>query len=120
MPADLLVADVVPVVNYCPFGCPMEALGANGYCKHLAGFTNDGNTYEPIEDQIGRHGEKTGHKLVNGQHRQPVQKTDQKINPTFQQRGNDGIIRTAKSWVSARVYRELVETEAELEEATRP
>lgn len=28
------------VLNFCPFGCPDEALDDHGYCDHLVGFTN--------------------------------------------------------------------------------
>lgn len=35
-------------VNACPFGCMTQHLDENGYCRHLIGFTNDGQFYEPM------------------------------------------------------------------------
>jgi hypothetical protein len=35
-------------VNACPFGCTPSHLDENGYCRHLVGFTNDGQFYEPM------------------------------------------------------------------------
>lgn len=43
------------VVNACPFGCQDNNLDANGYCKHLIGFTNpdDQKQYFPVVDRPG-------------------------------------------------------------------
>jgi|HubBroStandDraft_2_1064218.scaffolds.fasta_scaffold65285_2 hypothetical protein len=35
-------------VNACPFGCTMQQLDDNGYCRHLVGFTTDRKTMEPL------------------------------------------------------------------------
>lgn len=42
------------VVNACPFGCGVQQLDENGYCKHLVGFTNDQKSYEPMVRKGGR------------------------------------------------------------------
>ncbi len=41
-------------VNFCPFGCELEDLDDQGYCKHVAGFTNDGVEMEPLVTVNGR------------------------------------------------------------------
>lgn len=42
--------------NLCPFGCATDKLDANGYCKHLVGFSKDGKTMEPMvwDRKLGR------------------------------------------------------------------
>lgn len=44
------------LVNGCPFGCGHEDLDKRGYCRHLVGFTNDGEVLEPLvrtgEDEV--------------------------------------------------------------------
>lgn len=37
----------------CPFGCGPDAMTDTGYCRHLAGFTFDGDTFEVREDLNG-------------------------------------------------------------------
>ncbi len=43
-------------VNACPFGCTIEDLDDQGYCRHLVGFTIPGNRklYEPLVMKRGR------------------------------------------------------------------
>lgn len=36
------------LVNACPFDSNNAHLDANGYCRHLVGFSNDGKFYEPL------------------------------------------------------------------------
>lgn len=35
------------IVNFCPFGCSNDNLDELGFCGHLVGFYNGGQTYEP-------------------------------------------------------------------------
>ena len=37
------------VQNHCPFLCNIEKLDELGYCKHLMGFTTNGQTFEPLK-----------------------------------------------------------------------
>ncbi len=43
-------------VNACPFGCTVEEIDDQGYCRHLVGFTVPGNDklYEPLIVKRGR------------------------------------------------------------------
>lgn len=57
------------VVNFCPFGCEDHQLDENGWCAHLIGFYNGGNTYEP---RIRRKSDKRI--IVSGKARLPMEK----------------------------------------------
>ena len=102
--------------NHCPFSCADHDLDEYGYCPHLIGFTNDGKRYEAIspllrgEDAEGKPID-TGYKTVKcgkrGAERKLVQKSDKLVNPEFQQMDENGMMHTAKKWVSARVYRKV-------------
>ena len=112
--------------NHCPKGCSLADLDENGHCDHLAGFTNDGKTYEPLvktdrstRTKEGRHGFLASEKTVDGALAQPIRKGDVLVNPE-RQVPHEGVIVTTKAWVSARVYRDVEPTDEELEQATRP
>ena len=56
------------VVNCCKkrgFGCEDHELDANGYCRHLVGWTckEDDNRYVPYVDRIGKDGKVRGREL---------------------------------------------------------
>lgn len=87
--------------NHCPYGCGLDQLDDMGYCRHLAGFTNDRKTFEPVEKLIDRFGRNTGRYMVNGKKRQKVLDSDMLVNPIK----TDSTGRRWLSWVSARVYR---------------
>jgi len=97
---------------HCPFGCTKDDADEYGYCPHLVGFTNDGKTYEPIEQQYSRFGEVTG-RFVNGGKKganaKKILGTDVLVNPEKIVKDREGA-HVSKSWVSARVYRRNVET----------
>lgn len=103
--------------NHCPFGCSLEELEENGYCRHLVGFTNDKKVFEPlvpimVPDHNGKPA-KSGRYKVMGKHgaedrRQAVARSDRLVNPTFQQL-DGGVYHTAFKWLSWRVYREMPE-----------
>lgn len=57
------------VANFCPFGCEDHELDENGWCGHLVGFYNGGNTYEP---RIRRKADRRI--IVSGKARLPMQK----------------------------------------------
>lgn len=83
-------------VNACPYGCDMEDIDDNGYCKHLVGFTNDGKGMEPmVMDDRGRRMVRVKSEITDeGKTRrllEPVLKTDKLVKIT----------------VSSRVYREV-------------
>lgn len=112
--------------NHCPKGCLLSQLDELGYCKHLAGFTNDGKIMEPLVKvdrttriKDGRHGFCAGEMVVDGALAQPIRKGDVLVNPE-RQVPHEGVIVTTKAWVSARVYRDVEPTDEELEQATRP
>lgn len=81
------------VQNFCPYGCTIEELDANGYCEHLIGFSNDQKFYEPMitDDEGNRrvkvHKDKDGKPVL-----EPVLKTD----------------KLERITVSHRVYRDVV------------
>ncbi len=104
--SDLIKAKAVAgglVVNACPFGCEEHELDAEGYCKHLVGFTLPGSTnmFEPIKSRVDRNGKTTEYKFIDGKDPQTVQAGDV-VEPVT---------------VSARVYRKTQE-QAEAEEAS--
>jgi hypothetical protein len=55
--------------NGCVFGCQDHELDDNGYCAHLVGFYDKGNTYEP---RVVR--KKDKRIVVSGAARQPMKK----------------------------------------------
>lgn len=55
------------VVNFCPFGCSDEMLDDHGYCGHLIGFYNGGQSFEP---RVVR--KKDKRIVVDGSKRQPM------------------------------------------------
>ncbi len=110
--------------NHCPKGCQTSDLDDMGYCKHLAGFTNDGKVMEPLvkvdrttSEKKGRHGYLAGEWTVDGAKREQVRKEDVLVNPERDTIDNGAVVRT-KAWVSARVYRDL--SDDELDKLTRP
>lgn len=98
-----------PNENYCPFGCLTEDLNDRGYCKHLAGFTNDKKVMEPLVAIMGRDAdnkpEETGNYRVMGRKGQtrPIPTGAKLVNPTSRQLAN-GVWHIANKWVSWRVY----------------
>jgi hypothetical protein len=66
------------VVNFCPFGCADDQLDENGYCGHLVGFYNGGQTFEPrVPQKVSAGNGKlrtTGRIITDGTRRQPMQK----------------------------------------------
>lgn len=55
------------VVNRCPFGCSDDQLDQHGFCGHLVGFYNGGQTFEP---RVVR--KKDKRIVVDGTKRQPM------------------------------------------------
>lgn len=68
-------------LNFCPFGCEVEDLDDNGYCKHLVGFTEDGKAFEPMREDKNKDGSQ-GRRKVFGAEKKPVLKTDQLVQIT--------------------------------------
>ncbi len=63
------------VINFCPYGCPDDALDEHGYCRHLVGFTVPGKPkwMEPrVLTEIGR--AKDLRYVVDGKHKVPTPK----------------------------------------------
>ena len=109
--------------NHCPYKCQGDDLDERKYCKHLIGFTNDGEMMEPLEkimrkeDDPENPGKKrlvdSGNLRVNGRKLQPIPEAGKGdeiklVNPEYQQLDN-GVYHTAKLWVSARVYKKKVD-----------
>lgn len=57
------------IINFCPFGCEESDLDENGYCGHLVGFYNGGDTFEP---RVRRKAD--GRIITDGTNRRPMQK----------------------------------------------
>lgn len=97
------------VQNHCPFGCKTADLEDHGYCHHLLGFTNDRDTYEPVNVLYRRMEDgtpyDTGFKITSGKKDCPVDAVY--VNPERLQVEN-GVAHMAKAWVSDRVYLEDV------------
>lgn len=107
MRSDLIKAKAVAgglVVNACPFGCEEHELDAEGYCKHLVGFTLPGSRtqFEPLKSRFDSNGKPTEHKYLDGKDLQTVMAEDV-VEPVT---------------VSARVYRRTQE-QAEAEAASQ-
>jgi hypothetical protein len=101
---------VPPGESHCPYGCGRDGKGRInelGYCKHLIGFTNDEQVLEPLSADVDRNGQKTGVLRVLVSKKQLVRKTDKLVNPEYQQL-DKGVWHTAKKWLSARVYSNIL------------
>lgn len=83
-------------LNFCPFDCPEEELDENGYCRHLVGFTNDGDVMEPMVEVRGTGPDPAVRRVVQGAKKEPVRKTDKLVRIT----------------VSSRVYRDVDQKQA--------
>jgi hypothetical protein len=109
--------------NHCPFGCGDSDLDSHGYCDHLIGFTNDGQTFEPLGHQKkwnkeDKEWQETGHRIVARKGYgdtatsrtaivQKIQKHrgDTLVNPTVEvYDAHAKITKRVQLWVSARVY----------------
>ena len=94
-------------VNLCPFGCQEEHLDEHGYCRHLVGFTNNGQTYEPM-----RRDPNTGRRSVQVKRSRRACGVDDEGNEQFEEgplellpiKPTDKVIQIT---TTARVYREL-------------
>jgi hypothetical protein len=70
------------VVNLCPYGCPAKALTEQGYCKHLVGFTLDGQTVELNEKFMAAVHDENGDPLDTGGRFQRTGPRFGKVEPT--------------------------------------
>ena len=50
------------ILNLCPCGCSVQRLDDKGYCRHLIGWTVDGQTVE-LREKFGSGHERTGNLL---------------------------------------------------------
>ncbi len=94
------------IKTHCPFGCKGPKLDEHGYCRHLLGFTNDGQVYEPITPMLTRSRGQlvdAGRVTVNGKNPLPIPDNRILVNPEVKPLDN-GVYHMAKSWVSDRVY----------------
>ena len=106
-----MAIDIRAAENHCPFGCPATALNDLGYCRHLVGFTNDGEIVDPLAPLM-RGDHDTGYKRVmGGTSVQRVLPGDKVVNPEVVLKDDKGVHRI-KRFFSSRVYRETIAADA--------
>lgn len=73
------------IIPACPFKCREKQMDAQGYCKHLVGFTipdSEPLMYEPFKERVDAKGKETGYRFTDGSDPRPVKKKDELVRIT--------------------------------------
>lgn len=100
------------IVNACQYGCEVEDLDNNGYCRHLVGFTRitkpgEPEAFDPRKPRYNENGEIIA-EFVDGSDPQPVLKTDIKVRITGSCRVYRDVDRYPPKWLKQSAIEEAV------------